>query len=734
MRHAHPGDLGLKTRLPAFLLGFLAASFQIFLLREFTAEFYGNELVYGLFLGSWLLGGGLGSLARPGTGRTPGPGRIAALYGAAILLFFAALVLLRFSHGLMGLLPAELTGLGPALGFALLTSLLLSFPLGHAFVLNAGHLGGDVPLVYALESAGAAAAGLVVHFALIPRLSNWEGAAIVAAAAAAAVLTTMKPGPSRWVLAAALVLSPGVFLCDFPSQKAAMKPLRLVGAEDSPYGKLQVVMTGEQATLFNNGLAVFSYPDTGAAEEAVHFALLQRPSPGRVLLIGGGASGGAAEALKYPGLRVDCVELDPAVIGLVLEHIPAAGAADSFPPALVGHPNDPRVRIFHRDGRAWLAGAFLDRYDAILLDLPPPTTAQVNRYYTREFFALVRSRLSPGGVFGFVVPSGENYVSDVLAQFLSSLAVTLRAVFPEVLAIPGANCVFLASDAPLTADPARLSGSIARLGLKTRFVSPEMLPARLDPRRVDHLAARISASPGKINRDLVPVSYYFQSVLWAAQFRGLESELLRAAGGIPRGWLLDAPLGALGLLLALLALSRRRSAARSLVPVAVMGFTSIVVELAVFIVFQANFGYVYGKIPLLLALFMGGLVAGSLLARRRLHPGRAALPVVQAGLVAALAAAHFSFTGRGGEFVPFALLFVFGGLSGHLFVTSTRLLRRESPHQGLAYGVDLLASFAGALLVSAVVIPLWGVPAVLLRLAVLNILSLVFLLATASKA
>ena len=65
MRDADPRDLGLKPRLPPFLLGFLAASFQVYLLREFAAEFYGNELIFGLFLGSWLLWGGLGSLVRP---------------------------------------------------------------------------------------------------------------------------------------------------------------------------------------------------------------------------------------------------------------------------------------------------------------------------------------------------------------------------------------------------------------------------------------------------------------------------------------------------------------------------------------------------------------------------------------------------------------------------------------------------------------------------------------------
>jgi spermidine synthase len=260
-----------------------------------------------------------------------------------------------------------------------------------------------------------------------------------------------------------------------------------------------------------------------------------------------------------------------------------------------------------------------------------------------------------------------------------------------------------------------------------------MLPARLNPLRVDYLAGKISGPSARINRDLAPVSYYFHSILWAAQFRGLESKLLLASGRIPSGWLLDAPLAVFALGLAFLALRRKRSAARFLVPVAVMGLTSIVVELTVFIAFQANFGYVYGKIPLLLALFMAGLVLGSFLARRRKQPGRFDLPVTQGALVLALLITLGGLSGAGGEPVPFALLFVFGALGGYLFVCANGLLLRERPHQGLGYGVDLLASFVGVVLASALLIPLFGIPAIILRLAILNAICFAYLLATSSS-
>ncbi len=718
MRDAHSRDLGLKARFPAFLLGFMAASFQVYLLREFAAQFYGNELTFGLLLGSWLLWGGLGSLAKPGSEAGPDGARLAGLYGISICLFLAALVALRFSHDLMGILPAELTGLGPALVFALVLSLVVSFPLGYYFVLNAGLAGGDVSLVYLLESAGAAAAGLFVHFILVPGLSNWQGAAAVGATAAALALATMKPGRGRRPLIAALALAAGLAAFDLPSQRASWKPLRLVEAVDTPYGKLQVIRNAEQVTLYDNGLAVFTHPDLGAAEETVHFALLQRDGVRKVLIIGGGAGGGVAEALEYPDVEVDYVELDPAIVRLA-EKYATGPSRDAL--------KDPRVRVLHQDGRAFLRSS-TERYDAVILGLPEPATAQINRFYTVEFFASVRTRLAPGGVLSLVVPSAENYISDALAQFLGSIVATAKAAFSKVALIPGANCVVLASDTALNIDAGWLSEKIAGLGLNNRFVSPEMLPDRLSPLRAARLTERVAAQPARINRDLVPVSYYFHSVLWAGQFRGLESGLLRAAGGVPSGWLLNVPLALFGLALAFLAMAKRRSTVRFVVPVAVMGLTSIVVEFAVLLVFQANFGTVYGKIPLLLASFMAGLVAGSFLARRRRGQGSGDLLASQGLLALALFVISPCQMTAQGEVLAYALLLGLGALSGYLFVAANALILRESAHRGLAYGVDLLASFIGVVLASGLLIPLFGIPAIVGRLVILNFLCFLYLL------
>lgn len=717
LRRRAARGLDLRSRVPAFLLGFLATSFQIYLLREFNAAFYGNELTFGFVLGAWLLWGGLGSLIRPkravdGTG-------LVRLYTLAIGLFLASLVLLRFSHRLMGLPPGQATGLTASLASSLLVGFLVSFPLGAAFVLNSLGLPGGTLRVYVLESLGAAVGGLGVHFLLVPRFSNWQGASIVSAAAAAALLFAVPRKRSAGLIAVALAASAGFGFLDSPAQKAAWRPLELVRSEDTPYGRLQVIRVGQQLSLYSNGLPLFTYPDAAAAEESVHFALLQLPRPRNVLLIGGGAGGALGEILKYPEARVDYVELDPAVIRLAEAVLPASGIADL---------RSPRVAIHLEDGRAFLERAPAASYDAVILDLPEPATAQINRFYTVEFFATVRAKLGPRGVLAFAVPSDENYIGRDLQRLLGSLLATLENVFPRVAVVPGGRNVFLASGAPLSIEAGWLSAAVSKLGLRNSFVSPGMLPARLNPLRVDYLMDKIraGAGAGALNRDLVPVSYYFHSVFWAGQFKGPESRLLGLLARIPPFWVLDFPLMLAVPFLALAALRKRPSPYRFLVPVAVMGFTAIIAEMAVLIAFQAAFGCVYGKISLLLTSFMAGLFAGSAAGRRRKRAGPGDLAAVEAGFVIILLGVAAAVSAPVPEAVPYLALFAFGGLGGWLFIVANRLYLGESGHPGTGYAIDLIGSFLGVVLASSFVIPLLGIPALLGRLALLNLLGMLF--------
>jgi spermidine synthase len=393
---------------------------------------------------------------------------------------------------------------------------------------------------------------------------------------------------------------------------------------------------------------------------------------------------------------------------------------------------DPRVRLVYEDGRAFLRRS-AGGYAFIILDLPEPATAQINRYYTGEFFALARRRLAADGVIGFRLPSAENYIGSERLAFLATIRATLRAEFPEVAIVPGSTNVFLASNRPLTLDPAELGRRIEAVGLETSVVRPGLLGDRLAPARRAQLESALAEASPRVNSDLRPVSYYYGAVLWSSQFRGAEAGLLRALARLSPFWLLDLPLlvFAAGLALARL---RMRGGARVLVPVAVMGLTSIVFEISVLLAYQIAYGSVYGRIALLLSSFMAGLALGALAGRSR-PPAAAGTDVLaaQGGFVLLLGAFALLLKSAPPRAALVGLLAGFGFLSGFLFVAASRLLAVSRKRLGSGYGWDLLGAFFGALAASSILIPLVGMDRLVTYLILANSACLLYLMERPSR-
>jgi len=705
----------LKDYLPPFLLGFLALSFQIFLLREFSVHFYGNEITFGFILAAWLLWGGVGSIA--GSQLKYSPSRFIRAYYLVILIFPACLVGLRFSRFVLSLLPGEITGIIPMLVSSLLLALFISFPLGSLFVFNAHFQRGNLYQVYLLESLGSSMAGLMVYLVLIPFFSNWQGAAIIGAIVCLAAFFTF--GKRKHILFPLGILVLLTFFCifDFPSQKIYWKPFQLIKSKDSPYGKLQVIQTEEQISLYNNSLLDYTYPNLASSEESVHFALLQNPQAERVLLVGGGAGGSLGQILKYPRTKVDYVELDPEIIRMSFEILPEKEQKIL---------KDKRVQIFYQDGRA-----FLDKtqgtYDIIILNLPEPATAQINRFYTGEFFLKAREKLNGQGVFSFRVPSAENYISPELQDFLSSLYHTLKEAFPVVEIVPGDMNIFLASSRPLTIQYEDLNHTIESLNLQNTYVSPNLLFSRLNPLRVEMVKEKVITGKKTINLDFSPISYFYNSVLWSTQFKGLERNMFSFFSSLRPFWLLDFPLILFILFLIILWLRKKKSSF-FLVPLTVMGFTTIIAEIIVIVSFQILFGYLYRSIALLLTSFMFGLFLGSLRGKKRKRIEFGQLLLIQAGFLLLLLWQQLSLRMNPPEVLFFLYLLALGFLGGDLFIVSNHLFLKEKKNYGLGYGLDLLGSFVGALAASSLLIPLVGLPHLLRYLFLLNSFCFLFLI------
>ena len=282
---------------------------------------------------------------------------------------------------------------------------------------------------------------------------------------------------------------------------------------------------------------------------------------------------------------------------------------------------DTRLRVNAIDGRRFLKSTS-DNFDVIIVNLPDPHTAQLNRFYTEEFYREAAARLRPGGILSFQVTSSEDYINPELADFLRCLLHTLRQVFPEVVAIPGETVHFFAAVRPgtLTSDPQEFLRRLRERRLQTQYVREYFLPYRMSRERMRDLQLQIEPLPSTpVNRDFSPVAYYFDMVLWSVPFRHTSARGMESLAGVSFARLLAGTVLALAAMVPLLwmwpagRLGRptaraRRSAAFA---VAVVGFTELGLEILLLLGFQALYGYVYHQLAILVALFMVGVALGA---------------------------------------------------------------------------------------------------------------------------
>ncbi|MDP6686059.1 MAG: hypothetical protein QGI05_03805, partial [Candidatus Omnitrophota bacterium] len=286
------------------------------------------------------------------------------------------------------------------------------------------------------------------------------------------------------------------------------KPFELVESIDSIYGNLSVTKTGKEYSFYENGLLVFTSGDLLTSEESVHYALLEHPDPQNILLIGGGMGGALKEILKHPVQTVDYVELDPLIIKLAEKYIPP--------------PQDPRLNIAHMDGRLFVKSLTPSKkYDVIILNLPDPYNAMLNRFYSSEFFGEVNNILEDGGVFSFSLSSSENYINPEQAYYLTSIYNTLKEEFSEAIIFPGDTAIFFASNKSdlLTYEASALISRLNERTVATKFVREYYMPFKLTPLRIKYIKDSIQqSSAAKINQDFKPIGYFYHTALWLSLF------------------------------------------------------------------------------------------------------------------------------------------------------------------------------------------------------------------------
>lgn len=289
--------------------------------------------------------------------------------------------------------------------------------LGMSGLKEAGrHIG----TVYAVSTAGSILGTFAAGFFLIPL---WGSTRLLFLVAGVQVLVALPFSSRRWMplLALAVVLAALAWQDSRPPEPG------LLLDTDTPYSRVRVVRSrdaqGRPLNLLVDspaGAQAASYLDS---DELVFdclraFRLVNHilPEPRRALLIGGGGFAWPRDFLGWnPWSQMDVVEIDPAM--------------DEIARQFFRHRSDPRVRVFHEDGRV-----FLNRrpgpYDVVFMDAFGTSDTIPFQLTTVEALRRVSEALVPRGVVLANLlgsPEGRG------AAFIRRQVASYRQVFPRVL-------------------------------------------------------------------------------------------------------------------------------------------------------------------------------------------------------------------------------------------------------------------------------------------------------------
>jgi spermidine synthase len=680
-----------------FLTGFFATVVQVLIIRELTTVFQGNELMMGWTLGIWMLLTGAGTWIG---GRSVHRGHIRQKIVPLVILlsYLPLLMVIGLDSGKNLLFPAgELVN---PVWFIVITICILA-PLcvltGYAYALLIMRSGsGDKSFirVYALESIGSVAGGIIVSFILIRWISVLQSLLLASLVIHLTIVRIHRTTPV--LLSSLVILIMFLLFLIFPADlkiKSFLFPNQnLVVSKETAFGNISVCENSGEYTFFENGSHLFTTGDAVINEEYIHYAMLQHPHPQDILLISGGVAGMTEEILKYPTVRrVSLVELNPDILRI----------SEPFRPL----PADSRLVVFKGDGRRFIQRT-TDFYDVAVIAVPDPSSLQINRYFTTEFFSLLKKKLTGNGIILFGLSPSGNYLSPEKTTIEAVLYQTLKAYFRNIVIIPGEKDYFVASDGPLSEEVGKLS---AEKKIPATYVNPEYLDNSVLAERSRAIMEKIK--PGyPLNTDQRPLPVFYHSL----QFISIYFQ---------RNYLFISIL----LILLLLPLFLLNPVSGSMY---VTGLSASSAEILLIFWFQTFFGNVYSAVGFIFAIFMGGLALGSLAGNRlkttvKYHTAGQllfALFMLLLPLLWKSGTGNLSEPGAWLVFVP--VLLIPALLAGFQYVTST--LRYHSDRKYAAssiYAADLWGSALGVILITFILVPVFGIPVSCLILAALNGLS-----------
>lgn len=676
---------GLRPLL--LMIGFVSTSSQFILLREAAILGGGTEATAGIFLWLWLVIAAGGAIIGNRSAITSVRRMVWTLLAGTALspMCFLLMNTIVLSPGqtpsFFQTMVILAVSVAPVTFIASLVFIRISV-IRHASGLSAS---GNS---FGTETAGSVAAGVITAMTVSLRIPNYQLYLLILLAASASAVWFLGY-PLRTRIAALVALLPlGLVLFllrpDPAVRSMLLRGVRIEQSLDTPFGNITTGLYGDDRTVYYDHRPLYFSGDVITTEENIHYALLQRDSYKRVLLISGGLTRHLPEIMKHNVAELTYLEMDPGLIA-------AEGARDTICGSLY-------VRVVREDPVTFLRKDD-GIYDAVIQLIPPPSTLSVNRFFTVEYFRSVRDQLSPDGIFLCTPMPWFNYSPESYRRGFSPLYNALSGVFTHVTIIPGSLLYVLASGKPVSSSVVRLAG---QSGIVSSYVNSDYLNDSEIKMKAEQILAQVDRKAG-MNTALRPVTSLFANLL------SLERMGMKAGIILLLSLLMIIPFAFLS----------RGGPVMFASSAGLAGFGMIMIFML-----QMTAGNIYILSAVILTLLMAGLATGAALGDR--------LALKSLKICVLLLTAIFTITGllapslsasSPGPVLAFILIMMpaAGVVTGAVY----RILTAHGAGliTGKVYAADLAGSALGYLTAATLLVPLSGIANACFVLAVFILIS-----------
>jgi spermidine synthase len=687
-----------RTGLLLLLLGCISIIGQTVLLRELLIEVRGNEIVFAVYLSLWLLLVSIGSLIAKGfLGKQRLDRIITTIF--IMLCFIIPAQFLSINHLVkaFAIVSGEMINIQGLSLTAFIVLLPGSILTGFLFPLLCKQLLAEkqpVHLGYILECSGIICGGILlaigIHF--LPHFSILIVLNII-------ILSTIFYVFRKKIILIFLLLFclflpiSGKFFQGIYAKKYA--PQKLLFTGDSRYGRLDITSSNLQKNYYWNGELFANSQNDIYAQQLVHFVMLQHHAPQKILLMGGLLNGFIDEIKLYPAVsQIDYLELD--------KNITHQAKSDSL------------VNYIYKDAVDYLNSTD-EEYDLIFIDVPDPSSLNLNRFYTEDFFELVKNKMmADSSVAAITLSSGTNFMTPEIEELNATVYHTFSRSFPNVILIPSIKNIFVGSSSKFISNDVKILSS--RILKKRTWFNETVIFEKCNELRKDQMLKVIIKHTSQINNLGNPAAYLATLRMWTRKL-GIRSD--KYIEFIKEHFILTfACVFTMLMLTSLLASTISGSRLfRTDFYIFAVSLVNFVMQLILINLFQMRFGFAFWAVFIFTSVFMLGLTSGFTVGRVQIEPLKILL-MLNALLIGLLI---LVFESELPVITYFGFNFLFAFLEGA--VLSILLQRKYSKEKisssSTFYFLDSLGATIGGLLVGVIIIPVFGLKSSLFFLSFL---------------